>query len=143
MSALTTDSAKDSTAFSFDGYFRMTFDAFTRLSFIRKFAWEDADIAQELRAESISARRAGYCEWVSGGRCPVSIGWTWFETGEGNLFVSPMEVNSNLMLVDLKHYDLGATKTSGLLRAWLSGVAWQPEIIFKRFQTAIQLYTAG
>lgn len=137
MSTIATNSAKDSQVFPFDGYFRMTFDAFIQLTFIRKLAWEDPDVARELCAESICARRAGCCEWVSGGKYPVSVGWTWFEAKEGGLFVSPIGVNSNLMLVDLKHYDLGAFKTSELLRAWLSGVAWQPETIFNQFQTAI------
>lgn len=143
MSPITANSAKDSPAFSFDGYFRMTFDAFIRLTFIRKLAWEDTDVTQDLRAESISAHRAGYCEWVSEGRCPVSVGWTWFEIDGGSLFVSPTEVNSNLMFVDNKHYDLGASKTSELLRAWLSGVVWRPEMILKQFQTAIGPQAVG
>lgn len=133
MGPITTNSAKDSPVFSFDGYLRMTFDAFIRLTFVRKLAWEDADVAREIRAESISVHRAGYCEWVSEGRYPLSVGWTWFETDAGSLFVSPDGVNSNLMLVDLKRYDLGASRTNELLRTWLSGVAWQPETIFKHF----------
>lgn len=137
MSTTTSNSAKDSPAFPFDGYFRMTFDAFIQLTFIRKLAWEDIDVARELCAESIFVCRAGCCEWVSGGKYPISVGWTWFEVEGGGLFVSPTGVNSNLMLVDQKHYDLGASKTSELLRAWLSGVAWQPETIFNQFQTAI------
>lgn len=112
--------------FSFDGYLRLTFAALTRLAFINKLAWEDAELVHEFCAESIPARRAGYCEWDTGGKNPISIGWTWFEIADGNICISPCCVNSNLMLVTHKNYDVGASKTSELLRAWLSGVAWKP-----------------
>lgn len=120
-------------ACSFDGYFRLTFNAFTRLAFVHKLAWEDADLGRELCAESIPAHRAGYCEWDSGGNCPVSVGWAWFQTVDSSLFISPGGVNSNLMLIDSKNYDLGASKTSELLRAWLSGIAWRPQQIAEQF----------
>jgi hypothetical protein len=112
---------------SFDGYFRLTFEAFSRLVFVRRFAWEDTELGHELRTENIPAHRAGYCEWDTGGTRAVSIGWTWFVIADGSMFISPGGVNSNLVLVDRKHYDLGASRTGELLRAWLSGVAWRPE----------------
>lgn len=119
---------------SFDGYFRLTFEAFTRLAFVRRFAWEDTDLGCELRTENIPAHHAGYCEWDTGGRRAVSIGWAWFVITDGSMFISPGGVNSNIMLVDRKNYDLGASKTGKLLRAWLSGVAWKPANLVSNFE---------
>lgn len=118
---------------SFDGYFRLTFDAITRLAFVRKLAWEDADLGQELCEKNIPVCRAGYCEWDTGDRCAISIGWAWFAIADGSMFISPGGVNSNLMLVDRRNYDLGASRTGEFLLAWISGVAWQPERILKQF----------
>lgn len=116
-------------SYSFDGYFRLTFNAFTRLNFIHKSAWEDTDLCRELRADNIPADRAGYCEWDTGGSRAVSIGWAWFAIDGGGMFVAPGGVNSNLMLITQKRYDIGVSKTTELLRAWLSSVSWQPQHI--------------
>lgn len=113
--------------FSFDGYIRLTFDAFTQLTFRHKLAWEDPELHRELRAEYFPASRAGYCEWETGEGIAVSVGWAWFAIADGRTFIAPGYVNSNLMLVTHKNYDLGAFKTSELLRAWLSSLRWQPE----------------
>jgi Domain of unknown function (DUF4902) len=118
---------------SFDGYVRLTFDVLTRLAFKRKSAWEDAELGREFCAESLPARRAGYCEWETDDDIAVTVGWTWFAIDSGRMFIAPGCVNSNLMLVTQKNYDLGALKTSDLLRAWLSSVSWQPEHILKQF----------
>lgn len=119
---------------SFDGYFRLTFATFTQLKFVRKLAWEDADLSRELCSECIPAHRAGYCEWETGGKNAISVGWAWFAIADGSMFISPGEVNSNLMLVDKMNYDLGAIKTSELLRAWLSSIRWIPEKVSGQFQ---------
>jgi hypothetical protein len=118
--------------FSFDGYVRLTFDAFTRLTFPRKSAWEDSELRHELCAEYFPACRAGYCEWETGERNAVSVGWAWFAIADGKMFIAPGYVNSNLMLVTQESYDLGAFKTSELLRAWLSSLHWQPERILEQ-----------
>jgi hypothetical protein len=65
----------------------------------------------------------------------VTIGWTWFGSAGGPIFIAPDGVNSNVMLVTPKNYDLGAARTSELLRAWLSGVKWQPEVVQKHFES--------
>lgn len=114
---------------SFDGYVRMPFDALGWLAFSRRSAWVDPVLADEFRIESMPATRAGYCEWETDGDITVSVGWAWFETLPGAMFIAPGDINSNLMLVTPQQYDLGADKTSDLLRAWLSGVKWQPEFV--------------
>lgn len=111
----------------FDGYVRLTFDAFTRLTFRHKFTWKDSELGRELRNEYFPACCAGYCEWNTGGRIAISVGWAWFSTENGKMFMAPGYANSNLMFVTPKNYDLGAFKTSELLRAWLSGCRWQPK----------------
>lgn len=113
--------------FSFDGYIRLTFEAFTRLTFRHKLAWEDPELNRELRAEYLPARRAGYCEWDTGEEITVSVGWAWFAIADGKTFIAPGYVSSNLMLVTEKNYDLGSLKTSDLLLAWLSSLNWRPE----------------
>lgn len=118
---------------SFDGYVRLTFEAMAGLAFVRKIAWEDPELAGELRVEGLPAVRAGYCEWETAGTTVVTIGWTWFAGASGSLCIAPGCINSNLMLVTPKHFDLGPFKTSELLRAWLSGLQWQPEVVQKQF----------
>jgi len=117
---------------SADGYVRTTFDALTKLTFRHKLAWEDSDLRRELRTEYFPACRAGYCEWDTGGGSVISVGWAWFATADGMMFIAPGNVNSNLMLVTPKNYDLGMQKTGELLRAWLSGLRWQPKQILGR-----------
>jgi len=112
--------------FSFDGYARLTFDAFTRLTFSRRSAWEDAELSRELCAENIPAQRAGYCEWEADRDFTITVGWMWFTVANGQTFIAPGGVSSNLMFVTDKNYDLGTLKTSELLSAWLSSVCWMP-----------------
>lgn len=118
--------------FSFDGYVRLTFDVFAQLTFQHKLAWEDPDLSRELRAECFPAFRAGYCEWETGEGNAISVGWAWFAIADGKMFIAPGYVNSNLMLVTQKNYDLGTFKTSELLRAWLSSLQWQPEQVLEQ-----------
>jgi len=118
--------------FSFDGYVRLTFDVFAQLTFQHKLAWEDPDLSRELRAECFPAFRAGYCEWETGKGSAISVGWAWFAIADGKMFIAPGYVNSNVMLVTQESYDLGAFKTSELLRAWLSSLHWQPERILEQ-----------
>ena len=120
---------------SFDGYVRLTFEALAWLVFGRRVAWEDDELAGELRAEGLPAARAGYCEWETAGATVVTTGWTWFGSACGSIFIAPDGVNSNVMLVTPKNYDLGAARTSELLRAWLSGVKWQPVVVQKHFES--------
>ena len=110
---------------SLDGYIRLTFDAFSRLNFHRKLAWEDEDLQQDLILEDVPACCAGYCEWATDGALQVSIGWAWFGVADGRKFIAPGAINSNIMLVTQTSYDLGMHRTDELLRAWLSGESWQ------------------
>ena len=120
--------------FSPDGYIRLTFEAFTQLAFTHRLAWEDPELRHELCAESFPAHRAGYCEWDTEGKRAVSIGWTWFSIADGSIFVAPGCVSSNVMLVTHNSYDIGAFKTSELLRAWLSSTHWQPGKLCKELR---------
>lgn len=122
---------------SFDGYIRLTFDAFTRLTFRHKLAWEDFDLKDEFREELFPVCRAGYCEWATGESDAITVGWTWFADADGEIFIAPGHVNSNVMLVTPKHYDLGASKTSELLRAWLSSHPWRPERILRSLEAGL------
>lgn len=116
---------------SIDGYIRLTFDAFTRLTFWNKLAWEDFDLKHEFCDEFFPVCRAGYCEWATGEGDAISVGWAWFAGSGKEIFIAPGHVNSNVMFVTPKHYDLGASKTSELLRAWLSSHPWQPKQILR------------
>lgn len=123
---------------SFDGYIRLTFDTFTRLTFRHKLAWEDFDLKHEFRDDFFPVCRAGYCEWATGGSNAISVGWAWFAGSDMEMFIAPGHVNSNVMFVTPKHYDLGASKTSELLRAWLSSHPWQPGRILMSPEAGLQ-----
>lgn len=111
---------------SSDGYIRLTFDAFLSLSFPQKLAWEDNCLQEDLVGSSIPAFRAGYCEWATEDMPVVSIGWAWFGLVDGQRFLAPGGISSNVMFVTQTNYDLGMPKTNELLCAWLARECWQP-----------------
>ncbi len=112
---------------SFDGYIRLTFDAFSNLEFRQKLAWEDEGLRDELIEENVPAFRAGFCEWATDEVSnPVSVGWAWFRLADNRTFLAPGGISSNVMFIAQSGYDLGMRKTNELLRAWLTGEDWQP-----------------
>jgi hypothetical protein len=111
---------------SLDGYIRLTFDAFSRLSFPQKLVWEDKSLREDLIESCIPAFRAGYCEWATDATPQVSLGWAWFGLADGQKFLAPGGISSNVMFVTQTNYDLGMPKTNELLCAWLARECWQP-----------------
>jgi hypothetical protein len=111
---------------SSDGYIRLTLDAFLSLSFPQKLAWEDKCLQEDLIGSCVPAFRAGYCEWATDDMPLVSIGWAWFGLADGQKFLAPGGVSSNVMFVTQTNYDLGMPKTNELLCAWLACECWQP-----------------
>lgn len=115
---------------SFDGYIRITFDAFSSLDFRERRAWEDPELCDELVQEDVPAFHAGYCEWATE-RLPdqVSIGWAWFRSADGRTLLAPGGISSNVMFVAGGFHDLGPHRTHELLQSWLTGEPWQLEAV--------------
>ncbi|CAM0997197.1 DUF4902 domain-containing protein [Rhodanobacter sp. Root179] len=113
---------------SFDGYIRITFDAFSSLDFPQRLIWEDPALCEELVQDDIPAFNAGYCEWATE-ELPdqVSVGWAWFRSEDGHTLLAPGGISTNVMLVAAGFHDLGFHKTHELLQSWLTGEQWQPE----------------
>ncbi|MEP6906404.1 MAG: DUF4902 domain-containing protein [Pseudoxanthomonas sp.] len=110
----------------FDGYVRITFEALSQVAFTKKHAWEDGRLQEDFVHDDIPACRAGYCEWTAEYTVQqISIGWAWFGSQDGRIFLAPGGLSSNVMLVTLGDFDLGVHKTGELLHAWLSGQPWQ------------------
>jgi hypothetical protein len=111
---------------SLDGYVRITFESFSHLAFTHRLTWQDNDLQKDLAAEDIPAAHAGYCEWATDKQaCCVSLGWAWFGAADGRILLAPGGVNSNVMFITKKGYDLGSRQTAELLQCWLSATAWQ------------------
>lgn len=87
------------------------------------------DFLQELKAEAIPARSAGFSEWKSDGNPAISVGWGWFiHSHLGRMMLAPHGVRSNVMLIDKYGYDLGPVKTSNLFHTWLDAFEWQDTV---------------
>lgn len=109
-----------------DGYIRLPLASLHSLSFEHLFSESDADFLQELKAQTIPARSAGFSEWKSNTSPAISLGWGWFiDHRSDRMLLAPDGVRSNVMLIDAYGYDLGPMKTSSLLCTWLSAFEWQ------------------
>jgi hypothetical protein len=110
-----------------DGYIRLTISAFLDLQFDLRSAWLDEDLREELVLDDVPAYCAGYCEWMTMVGVPrASIGWAWFRsTVDGQAFLAPGGISTNVMLVTLGGQDLGTRNTDSLLQSWLSNQPWQ------------------
>jgi hypothetical protein len=114
-------------SWSEDGYIRLTFQRFCRLSFSQRMTITDEDLRSDLLAQDVPAFCAGYCDWIDvSTSVHVSVGWAWFATSQGApQLLAPGGMSSNVMITSADGQDLGPTKTDELLRAWLSSQVWQ------------------
>ena len=116
-------------ALSPDGYIRLPLTSLNRLSFVHLFSYHDDAFLEELRAQTIPARLAGFSEWKSDTEPAVSLGWGWFIHEDFDwLMLAPDGVRSNVMLLDAYGYDLGAMRTSDLFCTWLHAFPWQDAV---------------
>ena len=98
-----------------DGYMRMTFEEFRKISLVHLISSLDEDNPDLLQEGATFAEITGYTEWVST-TCPaISIGWDWMlqsSQAGGFCYKRTSKPRSNLMLVDLQQCDLGPAKTA-------------------------------
>lgn len=121
--------AQRAPALSPDGYIRMPLAGLNRLTFIHLYSDSDAEFLDELRAQTVPARSAGFSEWKSESQPSVSLGWGWFiHSPSERLMLAPDGVRSNVMLIDSHGYDLGPMKTSSLFCTWLATFNWQGDV---------------
>jgi hypothetical protein len=114
---------------SHDGYIRMSLKHLSELPFVHLASDIDPAILEELQMQTVPARAAGYSEWVSDTTPAISLGWSWFVHSQSRqLLPAPEAVRSNVMLVDVRGYDLGQTATSLLFGTWLATHDWQHEV---------------
>jgi hypothetical protein len=138
--SISTSSYLQNSDSSADGYIRLTFSTFLAIQFDHRLAWLDNDLRNELVLEDVPAFRAGYCEWVAAAGPPqVSVGWAWFAlSNDGQVFLAPGGISSNVMVVNSRGHDLGMRKTDALLHAWLSSHPWQPSDISPSLDKFVQ-----
>ena len=119
--------AAECISWSEDGYIRLTFQRFCRLSFSQRMTITDDDLRTDLLAQDVPAYCAGYCDWLDvSTSVQVSVGWAWFATDQGApQLLAPGGMSSNVMITSLDGQDLGPGKTDELLKAWLSSQKWQ------------------
>ena len=109
-----------------DGYIRLSIDDLTALPFSHLGSWSDPEFQDELSAQSIPSRVAGFSECRSDTTPAVSLGWGWYVHSQSNcLLLAPDAVRSNVMLIDKFGYDLGNLVTSGILNTWFALFDWQ------------------
>ncbi|MGH8809928.1 MAG: DUF4902 domain-containing protein, partial [Noviherbaspirillum sp.] len=116
-------------AISPDGYIRLRLADLNALHFVHLFSESDTDFLEELVAQTVPARSAGFSEWRTNTNPAISLGWGWFihEQSE-RILLAPDAVRSNVMLIDFLGYDLGPLKTSSLFCSWLSVFEWQKTV---------------
>lgn len=109
-----------------DGYIRLPLASLNALSFVHLYSESDEAFLEELKAQTIPARSAGFSEWKSTTAPAISLGWGWFiHSQREHMMLAPDGVRSNVMLIDAHGYDLGPIKTSNLFCTWLSTFEWQ------------------
>ncbi len=120
--------------YSEDGYIRLTFQQLCTLQFSQRQTINDDDLREELVEQDVPAMGAGYCDWLDASTAvQISVGWAWFVTAQdAPQLLAPGGLSSNVMITSADGNDLGPSKTDELLRAWLSGQAWQNNGPFAR-----------
>lgn len=96
------------------------------MPFLHLGSENDPDFCEELQAQAIPSRLAGFSECRSDTTPAISLGWGWYVHGGTNsLMLAPEPVRSNVMLIDKYGYDLGNVATAGVLSAWFALFDWQ------------------
>jgi hypothetical protein len=112
-----------------DGYIRLPFNHFSEMEFVHLTSDFDPDFLVELNIQAVPAITAGFSEWVSTTQPAISLGWGWFVHNRSRrLLVAPDVIRSNVMLIDVRGYDLGAAVTSSIFNTWLSIHDWQGDV---------------
>ena len=111
-----------------DGYIRLTFEEFRKISLIHLISGLDEDELVSLQEGATITEITGYTEWVSDTIPTISIGWDWAiqqTQVRGDYYKRTSEPRSNLMLVDSQQNDLGPAKTVTLIEIVVDEIAWQ------------------
>ncbi|HZP66208.1 MAG TPA: DUF4902 domain-containing protein [Rudaea sp.] len=113
--------------YSDDGYIRLTFRRFCRLSFAQRVTVRDDDLRADLLARDVPAFSAGYCDWLDVSTpVQISVAWAWFALErDAPPLLAPGGISSNVMITSVDGRELGTAKTDELLRSWLSSQRWQ------------------
>ena len=112
-----------------DGYIRLPLSRLSAMRFEHLGSDVDAEFLAELKEQALPASNAGFSEWASNTTPAVSLGWGWYIHDTLNrMLLAPDPVRSNVMLTDLRGYDLGPVATSHLFSAWLAGYDWQDNV---------------
>lgn len=113
-----------------DGYVRLRLANLNLLPLVHLYSENDDEFLQELQAQTVPARAAGFSEWKSVSDPVISLGWSWFiHNHSERMMLAPDAVRSNVMLIDTFGYDLGPQKTSSLLFSWLGGFEWTKDVM--------------
>lgn len=115
-------------AISPDGYIRLTFEEFRKISLVHLISGIDEDTPVLLQKGATFADITGYTEWVSDTTPTISIGWDWIIQplqAKNIYYKRASEPRSNLMLVDAQQRDLGPTKNTTLIEIVVDEIAWQ------------------
>lgn len=91
----------------------------------------DEEPPASITGGAVETTITGYTEWTGDAGSLLSIGWDW-QMLASNQCVRLMRVSlpsSNVMLHTAAHAALGAPATSGLLAAFIDGVAWEAETL--------------
>ncbi len=109
-----------------DGYVRLSIEQLSLLPFFHLTSFFDSDFQEELQAQAIFCKVAGFSECRSDTTPAVSVGWGWYVHSQSDsLLLAPDAVRSNVMLIDKYGYDLGNIITAGMLNSWLELINWQ------------------
>ena len=109
-----------------DGYVRLSIEQLTLLPFIHSGSFPDFDFQEELQAQDVFCKVAGFSECRSDTTPAISVGWGWYVHSQSSLLLlAPDAVRSNVMLIDKYGYDMGTIVTAGMLSAWLGLFNWQ------------------
>ncbi|HEY1724343.1 MAG TPA: DUF4902 domain-containing protein [Steroidobacteraceae bacterium] len=114
---------------STDGYVRLSVAAFRAVSLSHLLSELDADMQSPgSRPSGASAASiVGFTEWISHTTPALSLGWDWrIATIAGQVrYEREGEVRSNVMLIDRRARDLGATATGVLLCVAVDVLGWE------------------
>lgn len=121
--------AEQPLATSADGYIRLPLSRVSTMRFEHLGSNANAEFLAELKEHALPASNAGFSEWASDTTPAVSLGWGWYIHDTSNrVLLAPDPVRSNVMLTDLRGYDLGPVATAHLFNAWLAGYDWQDNV---------------
>lgn len=113
---------------SSDGYIRLTFDEFRKISVVHLVSGLDDNPPLQLQNGATYTQITGYTEWISETTPAVSIGWDWILQSipfKDILYRRISEPRCNLMLIDSQRHDFGELKTATLIETVIDEIAWE------------------